>query len=75
VLSAELKVNGTLIAHVYARNVAEAGGDVCVYDYEYYQVESRRVHNGTVRHARSKGLRKLIVEILTDVPDEVEEVP
>ena len=74
-LTAEIKINGAMIGHVYARNVCLAmncdglPGDrkhVCRYVYEYYEVESRKIVNGEVRHNRNDGIRKLISLILLD---------
>ena len=74
----ELRVNGTLVTHVYGRNVTDernergvGAQDVAngadVYDYELYETESRRVTNGTVTHKRNDGIRALAAKILRDV--------
>ena len=67
----ELKINGTLIAHVYGHNEGfdEKTGDY-KYRYEYYEVESRKVTNGIITHDRKKGLNALVSSILTHAEKE-----
>jgi len=65
----ELKINGSMIGHIYGHNegvrASDAEGDR--YRYEYYRPETRRVHNGEITHVRSEGIEKLVALILMDV--------
>jgi hypothetical protein len=63
----EIKINGSLIGHIYARNVKDVGLDECEYAYEYYEPESRGLTKGKVRHRRKDGIRPLVGMILGDV--------
>jgi hypothetical protein len=63
----EIKINGTLINHIYGRNEGPSHdglGDQ--YRYELYEVETRQVNNGRVTHKRSDGINKLVAAILLD---------
>ena len=62
----EIRMNGTLLAHVYGRNVGRDGEET-LYTYEYYETESRQVRTGEVKHVCEEGIRKLIILILEDV--------
>jgi hypothetical protein len=64
----EIKINGALIAHIYGKNtlVYADDGDT-VYDYEYYEVASRKVTKGSVLHDSKSGIRPLITTILNDI--------
>lgn len=68
-ITAEIRVNGALIAHLYARNYSSTLTDpeVCLYSWEYYQVggETRR---GVVQHRRSDGHAALLAKVLEEVP-------
>ena len=66
-LSVELKINGMLIYHIYARNVSSKDFGECNYLYEFYEIESREVKNGEVSHFRQDGLSKLVAKILEDM--------
>ena len=63
----EIKINGAMIGHIYGRNVKDMGNGQNEYDYEYYEPEQRNLKKGTVSHARSDGIRKLVNKILTDI--------
>lgn len=70
--STEIRVNGSLLAHIYGRNTCACRGlrveeHKCTYDYEYYEVESRTLQTGEVKHDRKEPIRKLITLILKDV--------
>ena len=64
----EIKINGSLVGHIYGHNEGHinAKGET-LYRYEYYEVETRRVRPGTVRHVRKGGIRSLVVAILSSV--------
>lgn len=77
----EIRVGGTLLAHIYGVNVCDVCGvddlgkileeelkkHKCSYTYEYYETSTRKVISGTVKHYRGDNIRKLIVLILKDV--------
>ena len=63
----EIKINGSLIGHIYGHNEGPTpDGDR--YRYEYYETEKRKVVNGEVVHHRADGIRPLIAAILSDIP-------
>jgi len=68
--SVELKINGSMISHIYGKNVKDDGSGYYLYDYEYYQPETRGLKTGSLRHKRDAGLARLVRDILTDVIDE-----
>ena len=62
----EIKINGSLIGHIYGHNEGHTDkGDR--YRYEYYETETRKIVNGEVTHPRRNGIRPLITAILSDV--------
>ena len=63
----EIKINGSMIGHIYGHNKADIANGVCRYEYEYYQPELRKMVCGEVTHARDDGIRELISMILNDV--------
>lgn len=69
-ITAELRVNGQFIGHIYARN---EGGEVngwCEYRYECYTLNDdsgNSLVNGKVRHFRPNGAVALFKEICEDV--------
>jgi len=65
----EIKINGSLIAHIYGHNEGRYNEEgETEYRYEYYETERPKLTTGTVFHDTEKGIRPLIVEILQDVP-------
>jgi len=66
----EIRINGTLIGHIYGRNMGRNPGGKTRYDYEYYEPELPNVRKGSVMHERDGGIRPLIAAILADVPAE-----
>ena len=69
-LTADLKVNGVLIAHVYIRNLVDRVGLLDKYAFELYRPESGIIKTGTVTHNRDRGAEELIVKVLTEQDDE-----
>jgi hypothetical protein len=66
----EIRVNGTLIVHVYGRNAGDARKpDFKHYFYELYRTEDRKVITGSVEYKRETGIEALIVNILADAMD------
>jgi hypothetical protein len=71
-LTVELKINGTLVGHIYGVNKGECPredgyGRYTIYEYEYYEPGNKKLIDGTVFHKREDGLRKLIEIILVDI--------
>ena len=67
----ELRVNGTLINHIYGRKVTDnftvpKGDNRDRYMFELYAPESREVQKGTVLHDRDSGIRELVRAILEE---------
>ena len=69
-LTADLRVNGVLVAHVYIRNLMDRVGQVDTYAFEIYRPESGVIKTGTVTHNRDNGAEDLIVKVLTDTDEE-----
>lgn len=66
----EVRINGSLISHIYGHNEGPSPTGKFqedVYTYELYEVESRNVRNGQVTHYRPNGINALIGMILSDV--------
>lgn len=63
-LSVEVKVNGALVAHVYAHNVYTAPDDVAAYEYEVYAVHGGVTRGEIEGFARGQGILKLVRDIL-----------
>lgn len=63
----EIKINGSMIAHVYGRNYDTLPSGLTKYRYEYYQPENRALRTGFVEHDRSLGIVPLVKSILIDV--------
>jgi len=70
--SVELRVNGSLIGHIYGRNVTQQSSrkEEDEYAYEYYEPEQALLIKGRVSHSRPNGLRRLVQLILNDVDAE-----
>jgi hypothetical protein len=71
--TAELKINGLLVGHLYGVNkgpvVSEQVNDLCHYEYHYYDTESGTVVHGNLVYRQSNGLPALVSECLTDAKD------
>ncbi len=68
-LTTEIKVNGTLIGHIYARNIGSVSTidpSTCQYEYEIYYVGRNMTKTGQISHDRGDGFEGLIWEILKD---------
>lgn len=64
----EIRINGTLVAHIYGRNLNKTPHGDFEYGYEYYSPElPSSVIKGIVCHDRGKGINPLITKILDDV--------
>lgn len=62
-LTAEIKINGALISHIYVVNEGEIVGDNSEYRYEIYHPDEK-ILKGKVKHFRSKGALELVRLIL-----------
>ena len=63
----EIRINGTLIGHIYGHNEDRYDKEGRTeYAYEYYDVETRKQIKGKVFHHRKDGIRKLVKLILED---------
>lgn len=62
----ELKINGTMIGHIYGHNEGLEDEGLTKYSWEYYRIESRKVTSGTVLHHRDDGLESLVAKILEE---------
>lgn len=66
--SVEIKINGSLIAHIYGHNTMKFNdrGET-LYDYELYEVNSKRgLRKGFVNHRREDGIFELIKKICAE---------
>ena len=68
-ITAEIKINGMLLYHVYCTNsskvsIADANDDRYHYEYEVYEIGKGKVHSGKLVHNRDGGGAKLISDIL-----------
>lgn len=64
--TAEIRVNGSLVAHLYGRNVEVLSDGQCEYDYEYYEVDhpGQLLKIGSVAHDQEDGIAALVSKIL-----------
>lgn len=62
-----VKVNGSMIGHVYGQNLT--GEELSTYYFDYYQPMKGLVH-GEVKHLRADGIEKLIIKIMDRVRKE-----
>lgn len=65
----EIKINGSLIAHVYGYNKSVPGPKDSYY-YELYSPEKHSLEKGQVTHLRSDGILALVETILHDAQKE-----
>lgn len=69
----EIKINGSLIGHIYGKNLGEISNGLWEYCYEYYEPELRKIIKGKVVYIRDKGVRELISLILDDINKQEEQ--
>ena len=67
--SVEIKINGSMIAHIYGHNTStfnEKGETI--YDYELYEVnkEVKALRYGKVSHKRGDGIFELVKKICAE---------
>ena len=67
-LSAEIKINGSLLGHLYLHNLGYLKGKLteCEYEYEYYEI-GKKIIKGNVIHDRQDGAIKLLEIATTDI--------
>jgi hypothetical protein len=59
--TAELKINGILVGHLYGRNTGKLDKQKYTYEAEYYEIASGKVQNlPPIQHNRKKGLARLV---------------
>lgn len=61
--SAEIKINGIMIAHIYGHNTSELIDGQCKYKYEVYRPNKAFV-KGDVLHKRSDDILQLLKKII-----------
>ena len=62
----EIKINGSMIAHIYGVNKGELPNGKTRYEYDYYDVEKRHTETAVINFQREDGIRKLIAAILSN---------
>jgi len=65
-ITAEIKVNGAMLQHLYIHNQGIADADTslvtCLYEYEYYRVGTKDpIVKGCILHDRTNGAGALIM--------------
>jgi len=71
-LTVEMKVNGTLVHHIYAQNVEYVGDGAYMYDYTscipvpLKDIEPA-IKTGSVVHKRDEGMAVLVNTIIKDL--------
>ena len=74
-LTAEIRVNGTLVKTVYAHNEAAEGMGFWRYEWIVvdtlpYEGKPPKVHSGEIRHERQNGIGQLVRDILDMASDD-----
>lgn len=71
--SAEIKINGTLISHIYGHREGiehyNPVTDENSYVYNYYEVGEDKLISGRLTHKYSGGIHKLVRLILEDIDE------
>lgn len=62
----ELRVNSTLVGHVYGKRIKE-NGERRQYEYEYYEPEASEIAKHTIWSSKDAPLAVLVRDILTQV--------
>ena len=64
----EIRINGSLVSHIYGVNVTDShpinNGKGDRYDCQVYDVEKRASRDVSVRHHRRDGINALVAKIL-----------
>ena len=63
----EIKINGTLIGHIYGHNTGDQVEGKTVYNWHYYSTEEQDVSRGHILHKREDGINALVAAILGKV--------
>jgi len=63
----EIKINGTMVGHIYGHNESakNCNGETRYY-FEYCKPETRKIYHGDIFHKREDGIEKLISKILEE---------
>ena len=62
----EMRINGTLIVHIYGHNERDVDGYKSEYQYHAYSPEDGEIISGKVIHDRGEGLPYLVSQIIAD---------
>lgn len=65
-MTAEIRINGSMISHIYIRNISSefSVDGMNLYKYEYYQPETGEVKTGEIKFKRDKGALTLVRDII-----------
>jgi len=61
----EIKINGSLIGHIYGQNMGQVPSGKTRYEYDYYDVDRREKTKGELLFQREDGIRALVAAILS----------
>jgi len=64
--TAEIKMNGSMIYHIYGHNEGLVDDGQTLYTYDMYDVERHKLKKGTVEHWRDDGIKPLLIKILKE---------
>lgn len=64
----EIRVNGNMIMHIYGRNTTGIKDQSLYnrYEYEIYEVSSKKITHGEVSHKQEDGIKALVATILRE---------
>jgi len=65
----EIRVNGTMIGHVYGRNLSTDSSGKSKYKIDYYKPELPKLLTTTLYHKRDDGIEKLVETIMQEVQE------
>ena len=73
----EIRINGSLLIHVYGHNAHVYGNNtgrrdvdgLSLYNYVICRTESGKIASGVVEHRHNDGIEALIVKIMAKCPD------
>ena len=68
----EIKINGSLIQHIYGHNEGEDADGKTRYTFDLYDVQEQKLIKGEVKHHRHEGIRPLLTQIFKEVENEAD---
>ena len=68
-ISIQININTTFIAHVYIRNIQTVSKDKCVYSWSYYMPDNGLIC-GEIYHYPIQGLETLIYKVMLSIKNE-----